>query len=187
MGMFMSTLLNSLGLGQLDRRILLVGLDAAGKTTILYKLKLGDTIHTIPTVGFNCEIVQYNRLTFTIWDIGGQEKLRRLWRHYYEGTDAIIFVVDSNDRDRIDMVGSEMRKMLAYEELNDAALLILANKQDLPNSMSASELMQKLELNQLRGRDYYIQSCVATSGDGLYEGLDWLSKTLSKQKSKPRF
>jgi len=177
----MSTLLNSLGLGQLDRRILLVGLDAAGKTTILYKLKLGDTIHTIPTVGFNCEIVQYNRLTFTIWDIGGQEKLRRLWRHYYEGTDAIIFVVDSNDHERINIVAEELQHMLSCDELKDASLLVLANKQDLPQSMSAAELMDKLSIHKFQGRDYYVQPCTATSGDGLYAGLDWLTRSLTNK------
>mmetsp|Transcript_46623 Transcript_46623/g.59891 ORF Transcript_46623/g.59891 Transcript_46623/m.59891 type:complete len:186 (-) Transcript_46623:107-664(-) len=184
MGIFMSSMMNSLGLGNLDRRIVLVGLDAAGKTTILYKLKLGDTVHTIPTVGFNVETVQYKRLSFTMWDIGGQDKIRPLWRHYYDGTDAIIFVIDANDRERIDTAASELHKMLAYEELDSSCLLVLANKQDLPNSMSASEIMEKLHLDKLRARDYYVQSCVATTGDGLYEGLDWLSQTLTKQKNK---
>jgi small GTP-binding protein len=182
MGMFMSTMMNSLGLGNLDKRILLVGLDAAGKTTVLYKLKLGDTVHTIPTIGFNVEVVQYKKLTFTMWDVGGQEKIRKLWRHYYSGTDAIIFVVDSNDRERIDVVASELHNMLDSDELRYASLLVLANKQDLRNSMPAAEIIQKLQLDKLRGRDYYVQSCVATTGDGLYEGLDWLSRTLANQK-----
>jgi small GTP-binding protein len=182
MGMFMSTMMNSLGLGNLDKRILLVGLDAAGKTTVLYKLKLGDTVHTIPTVGFNVETVQYKRLSFTMWDIGGQDKIRPLWRHYYDGTDAIIFVVDSNDRERIETVTDELHKMLQFQELDKACLLVLANKQDLPNSMTAAEIMQKMGVDKLRGRDYYVQSCVATTGDGLYEGLDWLSRTLANQK-----
>jgi small GTP-binding protein len=182
MGMFMSTMMNSLGLGNLDKRILLVGLDAAGKTTVLYKLKLGDTVHTIPTVGFNVETVQYKRLSFTMWDIGGQDKIRPLWRHYYDGTDAIIFVVDSNDRERIETVTDELHKMLQFQELDKACLLVLANKQDLPNSMTTTEIMQKMGVDKLRGRDYYVQSCVATTGDGLYEGLDWLSRTLANQK-----
>jgi hypothetical protein len=84
-----------------EMRILMVGLDAAGKTTILYKLKLGEIVTTIPTIGFNVETVEYKNINFTVWDVGGQDKIRPLWRHYYQNTQGIIFVVDSNDRDRI--------------------------------------------------------------------------------------
>ena len=116
MGLFMSRFIDQLGIGNLERRILLVGLDAAGKTTVLYKLKLGETVCTIPTVGFNVETVQYKRLSFTMWDIGGQDKIRPLWRHYYEGSDAVIFCVDSNDRDRIDMASMELNKLISTDE-----------------------------------------------------------------------
>merc|ERR1712241_275628 len=88
--------------GKHEMRILMVGLDAAGKTTILYKLKLGEVVTTIPTIGFNVEAVEYKNINFTVWDVGGQDKIRRLWRHYYQGTQGVIFVVDSNDRERID-------------------------------------------------------------------------------------
>merc|ERR1712159_783111 len=80
-----------------EMRILMVGLDAAGKTTILYKLKLGEVGTTIPTIGFNVEAVTYKNITFTVWDVGGQDKIRPLWRHYYEDAHGVIFVVDSND------------------------------------------------------------------------------------------
>merc|ERR1712028_266473 len=85
-----------------EMRILMVGLDAAGKTTILYKLKLGEVITTVPTIGFNVEEVQYKNINFTVWDVGGQDKIRKLWRYYYENTQGLIFVVDSNDRERIE-------------------------------------------------------------------------------------
>jgi ADP-ribosylation factor protein 1 len=88
--------------GKKEMRILMVGLDAAGKTTILYKLKLGEVVTTIPTIGFNVETVEYKNISFTVWDVGGQDKIRPLWRHYYQNTQGLIFVVDSNDRDRID-------------------------------------------------------------------------------------
>ena len=176
--------LDTLGLGKLEKRVILVGLDAAGKTTVLYKLKLGETMVTIPTVGFNVETVKYKKLEFTMWDIGGQDKIRPLWRHYYDGSHAIIFVVDSNDTHRMDVAATELHKLLAAEELRDACLLVLANKQDLPNSMSAAEVVEKLQLTKLRGREYYVQSCAATSGDGLYEGLDWLSAALARQPRK---
>jgi len=167
------------GGGTRDTRILMVGLDAAGKTTILYKLKLGEIVTTIPTIGFNVETVQYKKINFTVWDVGGQDKIRPLWRHYFQNTQGLIFVVDSNDRERIQEASEELQKMLNEDELRDAVLLVFANKQDLPNAMSVAEVTDKLGLHSIRNRKWYIQSTCATSGDGLYEGLDWLSSTLS--------
>lgn len=161
-------------------RILMVGLDAAGKTTILYKLKLGEIVTTIPTIGFNVETVEYKNISFTVWDVGGQTKIRKLWRHYFANTDGLIFVVDSNDRERIAEAEQELHNMLSEDDLKDSVLLVFANKQDLPNSMSTAELTDKLKLNVLRNRRWYIQATCATQGNGLYEGLDWLSNELAK-------
>ncbi|CAJ1452540.1 unnamed protein product [Effrenium voratum] len=169
-------------IGKTEMRILMVGLDAAGKTTILYKLKLGEVVTTIPTIGFNVETVEYKNLSFTVWDVGGQDKIRPLWRHYYQGTNGLIYVVDSNDRDRIEDAREELNKMLNEDEMRDAVLLVFANKQDLPNAMTAAEITEKLGLHQLRSRQWFIQSACATTGDGLYEGLDWLSRTLSSKR-----
>jgi len=157
----------------------MVGLDAAGKTTILYKLKLGEIVTTIPTIGFNVETVEYKNINFTVWDVGGQDKIRPLWRHYFQNTQGLIFVVDSNDRERANEAAEELNKMLNEDELRDAAVLVFANKQDLPNAMSVAEVTDKLGLHSIRNRKWYIQSTCATSGDGLYEGLDWLSNVLS--------
>ena len=146
MGFFFSKLWTKL-LGKKDVRILMVGLDAAGKTTILYQLKMGETVKTIPTIGFNVETLDYKGLNFTVWDVGGQYKIRVLWKHYYQNTDALIFVVDSNDRSRIDGDDSareELQKMLAEEELKDCAVLVLANKQDLNGAMTPGEVTEKL-------------------------------------------
>ena len=180
-----------MGWGKKEMRILMVGLDAAGKTTILYKLKLGEVVTTIPTIGFNVESVEYKNINFTVWDVGGQDKIRPLWRHYYQNTQGIIFVVDSNDTERLDTDTSdspsafeELHKLLGEDELRDAALLILANKQDLPQALSVKEITQRLKLNTLRNRKWFIQSTCATTGDGLYEGLDWLSNTLKQYKKK---
>ena len=170
------------GFAKKEVRILMVGLDAAGKTTVLYKLKLGEIVTTIPTIGFNVETVQYKNINFTVWDVGGQDKIRPLWRHYYQNTQGIIYVVDSNDRERIDEAALELQKVLREDELRDSVLLVLANKQDLPNAMSVAEVTDKLGLHSLRSRQWYIQATCATSGDGLYEGLDWLSTAL-KNKS----
>eukprot|EP00800_Vazella_pourtalesii_P011754 TRINITY_DN28333_c4_g1_i1.p1 TRINITY_DN28333_c4_g1~~TRINITY_DN28333_c4_g1_i1.p1 ORF type:complete len:180 (+),score=32.47 TRINITY_DN28333_c4_g1_i1:67-606(+) len=169
------------GFGKKEMRILMVGLDAAGKTTILYKLKLGEIVTTIPTIGFNVETVDYKNISFTVWDVGGQDKIRPLWRHYFQNTQGVIFVVDSNDRDRIGEAREELARMLNEDELRDAVLLVFANKQDLPSAMNAAEMTEKLNLNSMRNRNWYIQATCATSGDGLYEGLDWLSTTLKKK------
>jgi len=179
MGLTISSLFQRL-FGKRQVRILMVGLDAAGKTTILYKLKLGEIVTTIPTIGFNVETVEYKNISFTVWDVGGQDKIRPLWRHYFQNTQGLIFVVDSADRERIAEANEELNKMLAEDELRDAVLLVFANKQDLPQAMSASEVTEKLGLQALRGRRWYIQSTCATQGQGLYEGLDWMSNELSK-------
>ncbi|XP_066996780.1 ADP ribosylation factor 4 [Anabrus simplex] len=180
MGLTLSSVLTRL-FGKKQMRILMVGLDAAGKTTILYKLKLGEIVTTIPTIGFNVETVEYKNICFTVWDVGGQDKIRPLWRHYFQNTQGLIFVVDSNDRERIAEAEKELQNMLQEDELRDAVLLVFANKQDLPNAMSAAELTDKLGLNQLRNRHWYIQATCATQGHGLYEGLDWLSNELAKK------
>ncbi|KAL9020692.1 MAG: hypothetical protein Q9185_002140 [Variospora sp. 1 TL-2023] len=196
MGLTFSKLFDKLW-GKKEMRILMVGLDAAGKTTILYKLKLGEIVTTIPTIGrssldtpgaflgsdllgFNVETVEYKNIQFTVWDVGGQDKIRPLWRHYFQNTQGIIFVVDSNDRDRVVEAREELQRMLNEDELRDALLLVFANKQDLPNAMNAAEITDKLGLHSLRQRAWYIQSTCATSGDGLYEGLEWLSNSLRK-------
>jgi len=179
MGLTISSLFTRL-FGKQQMRILMVGLDAAGKTTILYKLKLGEIVTTIPTIGFNVETVEYKNISFTVWDVGGQDKIRPLWRHYFQNTQGLIFVVDSNDRERVQEAKDELNKMLGEDELKDAVLLVFANKMDLPQAMSCADLSEKLGLSAIRGRRWYIQSTCATQGDGLYEGLDWLSGELAK-------
>lgn len=177
MGLYVSKLFQGL-IGKKEMRILMVGLDAAGKTTILYKLKLGEIVTTIPTIGFNVETVEYKNVTFTVWDIGGQDRIRPLWRYYYQNTQGVIYVVDSNDRDRIPDAREELQRLLNDDELRDALLLVFANKQDLPNAMDAAEITEKLGLSSLRQRPWYIQATCATSGDGIYEGLEWLVTNL---------
>ena len=129
--------------------------------------------------GFNVETVQYRNINFTVWDVGGQDKIRPLWRHYFQNTQGVIFVVDSNDRSRIGEAQNELMRLLKEDELRDAALLVYANKQDLPEALPLPELTDKLALHTLSNRKWYIQSACATTGDGLYEGLDWLSHVLS--------
>lgn len=166
-----------------DTRILMLGLDAAGKTTALYKLKLGELVTTIPTIGFNVENVQYRNLNMTIWDVGGQDKIRALWRHYYENTDALIWIVDSNDEARLAEARDELRKVAAEDGLRRASVLVLANKQDLPGAMRAEKVADGLGLRALRGMDWYVQACSAATGEGIYEGLEWLHKSLKARRA----
>ena len=141
-------------------------------------------------------------------DVGGQDKIRPLWRHYYTGTQGLIFVVDCADRDRIDEAKQELHRIINDREMKDAIILIFANKQDLPDGESHScgvhyleylhpllkttffpffaamkpvEVQEKLALTKLRDRQWYVQPSCATTGDGLYEGLTWLT---SNHKSK---
>jgi ADP-ribosylation factor protein 1 len=161
-------------------KMVMVGLDAAGKTTVLYKLRLGEVVTTVPTIGFNVETLEYKNNSFTVWDIGGQDKIRKLWRYYYQGTNGAIFIIDSSDRERIEDAREELFRMLDSDEMRNAVLLVFANKQDLPGAMDSLEVADKLRLRELKNRKWFIQSASATRGEGLYEGLEWLSKSLPK-------
>eukprot|EP01116_Phalansterium_solitarium_P022996 TRINITY_DN7842_c0_g1_i1.p1 TRINITY_DN7842_c0_g1~~TRINITY_DN7842_c0_g1_i1.p1 ORF type:complete len:179 (+),score=49.49 TRINITY_DN7842_c0_g1_i1:161-697(+) len=173
MGVSFGKLLSKL-FGNKEMRVLMLGLDAAGKTTILYKLKLGQGVSTIPTVGFNVETVTFKKVKFNVWDVGGQDKIRPLWRHYYAGTQALIFVVDSSDRERIDEARQELMRIINDREMHEAKLLVFANKNDLPNTLEQNEIVDRLGLHRLRGRDWLVQSSCALTGDGLLDGLSWL-------------
>lgn len=181
MGLVFSNLFKDL-FGKKDMRILMVGLDGAGKTTILYKMKLNENIVTIPTIGFNVETIEYQNIKFTVWDVGGQHTIRPLWRYYFQNTQGLIFVVDSNDGERIAEAKDELMSMLGEDELRDAVVLVLANKQDLPEAMSVAQMTDKLGLCSLRNRNWYVQAACAKTGDGLYEGFSWLKSQLKNFK-----
>jgi ADP-ribosylation factor 1/2 len=133
--------------------------------------------------GFNVEKIQYGKVDLTVWDVGGQETIRRLWRYCnsfswcclmatdYYGTHGIIFVVDSSDRDRISEARDELTALLRADELQNAVLLVYANKQDLPYAMNPSEITEKLGLHDVRQRNWYVQGACATYGDGLENGI----------------
>lgn len=184
--------------GKYEYRVLFLGLDASGRTTILYKLKLGEIVTTIPTIGFNVETVEYKNTSFTIWDVGGCDKIRPLWRHYYQNTQAVIFCVDSNDRERMnsreghdpqrdfDSARGLLRMTLDEDELKDAVVLVLANKQDLPNAMSVEEVAAAMNVGdyKARGRTIHVLGTCGITGDGCYEGLDWLTSAILAQRAQ---
>ena len=160
-----------------EARILMLGLDAAGKTTILFQLKLGEVVSSIPTIGFNVETIEFKNCKLNVWDVGGQDKIRPMWKHYYQNAEGLIFVVDSSDRKRIDKAKEELHKMLAEEDLKDVVLLVFANKQDIA-VMDVKEIIDKLELTSFKGRAWHCQGTSALSGQGLNEGMTWLIKKL---------
>eukprot|EP01033_Poteriospumella_lacustris_P019737 gene19737-14337_t len=175
MGLFVSRLFQTL-FGSKEIRILILGLDNAGKTTILYRLQndSDENIQTIPTIGFNVEVLQYKNIKFQVWDLGGQTSIRPYWRCYYPNTDAIIFVVDSCDVERLSVAKQELMAMLEEEELKDAILLVFANKQDSKGALNARSISESLGLAEIKNRQWSIQETSALKGSGLFEGFDWL-------------
>lgn len=169
--------------GNSEMRVVMLGLDAAGKTTILYKLHIGEVLSTVPTIGFNVEKVQYKNVVFTVWDVGGQEKLRPLWRHYFNNTDGLIYVVDSLDRERIGKAKTEFQAIINDPFMLNSVILVFANKQDMKGAMTPMEVCQGLGLFDLKHRKWHIQGTCALRGDGLYEGLDWLAGTLKEMRA----
>ena len=181
MGGLFSRLFASLW-GTKDLRILILGLDGAGKTTILYRLQVGEVVTTIPTIGFNVETVTYKNLKFQVWDLGGQTSIRPYWRCYYANTDAIIYVVDSVDRERLSISKSELISMLEEEELKTALLMVFANKQDIEGAMTPPEISNALGLSALKNRTWAIFKTSALKGDGLQDAMEWLTVALQSKQ-----
>lgn len=183
MGGLVSTVLSWFS-GKPEIRILILGLDAAGKTTILFKLSLGDYVkQVVPTVAFNLEKVEVGNLKLQIWDLGGQNQLRPFWRLYYKDTHGIVFVIDSTDKQRIELCKNELVALLSEDELKNVPLLILANKQDLTEAMLVEELTSKLELSSIKDRPWTIMPTSAVNGQNIQESFKWLSETVeSKMK-----
>lgn len=142
-------------------------MDGAGKTTILYRFSLGESVTTIPTIGFNIETVKEKNLTLQVWDLGGQQSVRPYWRCYYATTKAIIYVIDSSDKERIELSVEELKQMLEEEELQDAVLLVLANKNDVEGALSSAQISELLQLTALKDRDWQIYSTCATQNKGI--------------------
>lgn len=180
MGLWFSQLLSVFG--DREARILVLGLDNAGKTTILYRLQIGEVVSTIPTIGFNVETVTYKNIKFQVFDLGGQSSIRPYWRCYYPNTQAVIYVVDSSDVERLGTSKEEFHAILDEEELKNALILVYANKQDLPGALSEAQVAEGLGLHDIKSRDWSIFKASAVKGEGLFEGLDWLSNMLKTKR-----
>ena len=177
------TILKKVKQRERELRILILGLDNAGKTTIMKKA-CGEDVHEIsPTVGFNIKSLEYKGFVLNIWDVGGQKTIRTYWRNYFEQTDGIIWVVDSVDRFRLEECKAQLRDILSQEKLAGASLMIFANKQDLGGSLSHEEIAAHLGLSEtdISGRHWSIAGCSAMTGDGLAAGFDWIVKDIASR------
>ncbi|KAH1009653.1 ADP-ribosylation factor-like protein 3 [Dendroctonus ponderosae] len=164
-----------------ELRLLLLGLDNAGKTTILKILASEDITSITPTAGFNIKSVISDGFKLNVWDIGGQRKIRPYWKNYFENTDVLIYVVDSADKKRLEETGIELYELLSDDKLHNVPVLVYANKQDLPDSLSASDLAQALGLPTIKDRSWQIQACTASEGTGVREGMEWVCKSIKKK------
>mmetsp|Transcript_39296 Transcript_39296/g.78189 ORF Transcript_39296/g.78189 Transcript_39296/m.78189 type:complete len:211 (+) Transcript_39296:150-782(+) len=183
MGVFVSRIWRSLFDSGTRCKIVILGLNNAGKTTILYRLHLGQVVMTQPTIGSNVEEVKHDNITFQVWDLGGQEKLRAHWSTYFQETDAVVFVVDSNDQDNMVLAKMELFNVVLQEDLKYACLLVLANKQDITGCRNAGEIAEDLSLHTIRTHEWQIQSCCALTGEGLQEGLEWIATRIRARQA----
>ncbi|RUS87418.1 hypothetical protein EGW08_004793 [Elysia chlorotica] len=166
----------------LELRILLLGLDNAGKTTLLKVLASEDITHITPTQGFNIKSVQSKGFKLNVWDIGGQRRIRPYWKNYFENTDILIYVIDSADRKRFEETGEELTELFDEEKLAGVPVLVFANKQDLMNAAQWSEIADGLNLNSVRDRAWQVQPCSAITGEGVKEGIEWMTQACNKKK-----
>nr|QXF29022.1 Arl2 [Vischeria sp. CAUP Q 202] len=177
------TILKKVKQKEKEMRLLILGLDNAGKTTILKKFN-GEDINTIsPTLGFNIKTLEYRGYMLNVWDVGGQQTIRSYWRNYFEATDGLVWVVDSADRRRLDVCKKELHSLLQQEKLAGASVLIFANKQDLAGALSAEQIVAALDLraDQFENRHWSIVSCSAVTGEGLVQGIDWIVRDIASR------
>jgi small GTP-binding protein len=164
--------------GKRSFKVLIVGLNNAGKTSILYALQLNKFVSTQPTIGGNAEEFSYKNLHFVMWDLGGQEQLRESWHLYYKATDAVIFVVDSAEPARFSVARKEFHQLLDHQDIQDACVLVYANKQDVQGSLPPQHIIDALGLGACTDRKWTVVGCSAVTQQGLLEGMNWVVEQL---------
>ena len=177
MGFIFSKILDFFSRSRSNFKIIILGIQNAGKTTILYRLSLGQLVQTTPTIGSNVEEISYNNVKLQAWDLGGQETTRSVWDVYFVNTDAIIYVIDTHDTN-YEESKNQFYKLLENENLKNAVILIYANKQDLSGAKRINEIIQIYELDKIKDHIWNIQPCSAQTGEGLVTGMKWLSDQL---------
>ncbi|XP_028255042.1 ADP-ribosylation factor-like protein 11 [Parambassis ranga] len=162
-------------------QVILVGLDSAGKSTLLARLLTGQVVETSPTIGFNVgTLVLDKKTSLTVWDVGGQSSMRPNWKFYLDDCKALVFVVDSSDRGRMAEAQKALKKVLSEEKLRRVPLMVLANKKDLPNSLTIREVSTQLNLHSYSDRLWEIQACSALKGLGLQQAFLSVHKLIKK-------
>lgn len=159
-------------------RILVLGLDNAGKTTIIKRLNGEDIAAVAPTLGFKITTFTYEPYTLNIWDVGGQKSLRSYWKNYFEATDGLVWVVDCADVGKLDVCVQELHELLKEERLAGASLLVLANKQDLPGALSSSDIERALRLPEIKTHNWTICAVSAVQDGDVSASFDWLVKDI---------
>nr|XP_004542692.1 ADP-ribosylation factor-like protein 14 [Maylandia zebra] len=157
-------------------QVLLLGLDNAGKSTLLYKLKHNTSVSTVPTIGFNVEMLEARKnrrkIAITIWDVGGQGNMRDHWPNFYQNAGAIVFVVDSADQERLNEAQRELERTLRNDELRGRPLILLANKQDVGGALNVTEMKDRFNMRKIcQERDCFVQPCSASTGFGVEEAF----------------
>ncbi|KAF2816132.1 ADP-ribosylation factor [Mytilinidion resinicola] len=170
----MLSILRKARLKDKEMRILMLGLDSAGKTTIVKKIMNEDVYSVSPTLGFIIKTIEYDGYKLNIWDVGGQKTLRTYWKNYFEKTDTLIWVVDATDRERIDDCRRELEGLLLEERLMGASLLVFKNKSDVSGSMTEDDVRLALRLDSIKTHKWTIMACSAMTGMNLHEGLQWV-------------
>jgi small GTP-binding protein len=178
MGFIISKILEFFTKNKNNFKIIILGMQNAGKTTILYRLSLGQFVKTTPTIGSNVEELTYNNVKIQAWDLGGQESTRSVWDVYYMNTDGVVFVVDSQEDEYFEESKAEFYKLLKHPSLRNAVILIFANKQDLPGAKKVDKIIEDYEFNKIKNQIWQVQPCSAMKGEGLINGIKWLSEQL---------
>jgi len=173
-------LIRQLKKSEKEARILVLGLDNAGKTTILKVLSEEDIKSIEPTKGFNIKNLSHDGFKLTVWDIGGQKAIREYWANYFEGTDALVYVIDSSDKKRLEESSTELKQLVTESALAGVPLLVFANKQDLMMALPADEISEAISLDTIKDRQWSIVACSAKTKDGLQEGMEWLISQIKK-------
>lgn len=183
MGVF-DNLMKWLGLKRKEVKVLCVGLDNSGKTTVLNQLKPEESRvkNVVPTIGFTMETFSHSSICFSTFDMSGQGRYRNLWEHYYKDVNAVIFVLDSSDKLRMPVAKDELDHLLQHNDIKSGniPILLLANKMDLKDSLTAVACSRHLNLDAITDRSYHICSTNALTGDGLEEAIDWLTDQVKR-------